>query len=137
MISNVFLDTSFFKGFVDEMDEFHSKAVEVYSYLSSYKHKLVTTNFVLGETITLIRVKCGLEKVKDFQQALLDFEPLKLVRITGKDEKEAWKWFWNKWSKLSFTDCTSFAAMERLGLKRVATFDQHFGQAGFEVLGSN
>lgn len=48
------------------------------------------------------------------------------------DEARAWNWFLKDWSDFSFTDCVSFALMERLGFKRVATFDRHFSKAGFK-----
>lgn len=33
----------------------------------------------------------------------------------------------------SFVDATSFAVMERLGLRRAFTLDRHFRQFGFET----
>lgn len=35
--------------------------------------------------------------------------------------------------ELSFTDCTSFAIMEKLKLHKAFTFDEHFKKVGFEV----
>lgn len=34
----------------------------------------------------------------------------------------------------SFTDCTSFADMKSLRLRKVLTLDRHFAQMGFEVV---
>jgi predicted nucleic acid-binding protein len=35
----------------------------------------------------------------------------------------------------SYTDATSFAVMERLGLRTAFAFDPHFRQYGFQVMG--
>ena len=41
----------------------------------------------------------------------------------------------NRDKSYSFCDAVSFVVMERLGLKRVVTFDQHFEQFGnFEII---
>lgn len=134
MVNKVFLDTSFFKGFVDEGDDFHNRAVKMYEKMSLERDVLVTSNFVLDETITLVRVRCGVERVRDLREVLVRLDPLKIFRVTALDEKEAWDWFWNDWSKLSYTDCTSFAVMRRLGIRKVATFDDHFAKAGFKAM---
>jgi predicted nucleic acid-binding protein len=34
----------------------------------------------------------------------------------------------------SYTDATSFAIMERLGIRRAFSFDRHFEQYGFELI---
>ena len=95
---------------------------------------MVTTNFIIDESLTLIRIKSGLDVALKFAGLIQKMAiHQKIVRVTQVDEKNAWKWFPEKWSKLSFTDCTSFAVMERLGLKDVLTFDDHFSKAGFNV----
>lgn len=130
----IFIDTAFFKALVDENDDFHQEAIEIFTKLAHQKDPLVTTNFILDETVTLIRVRCGLERVKKFQERLAKFTELQLIRVSVQDEANAWDWFWNDWSKLSFTDCVSFAVMKRLGIEKVATFDEHFKKAGFEII---
>ncbi|MDO8569982.1 MAG: PIN domain-containing protein [Candidatus Daviesbacteria bacterium] len=134
MNNQVFVDTSFFKAFIDKKDEFHSQALQTFENLKSSNSLLITSNYILDETFTVIRSKCGLELAKDFKKVLEEFEGgLKIIRVLTIDDKEAWKYFFNDWSGLSFTDCVSFATMTRLGLKHVATFDTHFQRAGFQI----
>lgn len=130
----VFVDSSFFKALIDSKDEFHKKAKRILKNLEKEEAALITSNYILDETFTLIRVKCGLKFVDRFRKNLsLSSQVIKIIRITIKDEADAWKWFLNDWSKLSFTDCVSFALMKKLKLSRVATFDQHFKKAGFII----
>ena len=132
---NVFVDTSFFKALVDNKDDFHLKAVKIWENLSHEKPLLVTTNYVLDEVFTLIRTRGGLKKVDQFRQFLAQAgSEIKIVRIAVNDEAMAWDWFLKNWSGLSFTDCVSFAVMNRLGITKVLTFDDHFSRAGFKVI---
>ena len=133
--SSVFIDTSWFKAFIDNKDDFYEQASKQYKMLSSQKTNLITTNFIIDETLTLLRVRRGLVHSLKFRDLLVEMiNHLKVVRVLSTDENLAWNWFPKSWSKLSFTDCTSFAVMQRLGLKDVATFDDHFARAGFNML---
>lgn len=134
--SLVFLDSSIFKAFIDNKDDFHKKSLIVLSKLGNEKCKLVTSNFIIDETFTLIRAKCGLEQARKLHDTLREFGgEVKIYRVLVCDEAKAWVWFWKPWRNLSFTDCTSFALMKRLGIKCIATFDKHFSRAGFDILG--
>jgi predicted nucleic acid-binding protein len=60
---------------------------------------------------------------------------MRLERVTGQDEVRALDILTRYTDKdFSYTDATSFAVMERLGIGTVFTFDHHFGQYGFEAL---
>lgn len=132
--NNIFVDTSWFKALADPKDDFYSKAHKQLTSFSKNTH-LVTTNYILDESFTLIRTKASLDRVLDFRDTLFQMgDILKVVRVLPQDDSKAWDWFPKNWSKLSFTDCTSFAVMTRLGLKDVATFDDHFSRAGFNML---
>jgi uncharacterized protein len=130
----VFVDTSGFKAVIDSEDEFHSQAVKIWQELKDKQAELVTSNYILDETFTLLRAKCGLESAIMFKKVLVESQKtLTIYRVTVADEADAWNWFIKKWSKLSFTDCVSFAMMERLNIKEVVSFDNHFTRAGFDM----
>lgn len=131
----VFVDTSFFKGLIDAHDDFHQKAKERWLKLKEKNTALITSNYVLDESFTLIRIRCGIKIVDQFRDDIVkSSHVIKVMRVTVTDEANAWKWFLNDWSKLSFTDCVSFALMKRLDIARVATFDEHFNRAGFTII---
>lgn len=131
----VFVDTSFFKGLLDIADDFHQKAKNSWQKLKEEDTTIITSNYVLDESFTLIRIRCGLKTVDQFREDIVkSSHVIKIMRVTVADEADAWKWFLSGWSKLSFTDCVSFALMKRLDIKRVATFDQHFNRAGFTIV---
>ncbi|MGB9706740.1 MAG: type II toxin-antitoxin system VapC family toxin [Microgenomates group bacterium] len=131
----VFIDTSGFKAVVDKNDEFHWKAAKIWRKLKEEKAILVTSNYILDETFTLLRARCGIKAVLKFRKILAkSSRVLKVVRVTLADEAGAWKWFVKNWSGLSFTDCVSLALMKRLGIKKVVSFDRHFSRAGMEAV---
>lgn len=130
----VFVDTSAFKALLDKKDDFHQSVVGIWERIKKSGNELATTNYILDESFTLIRLRCGLEKANDLREMVGNSgDRLKVVRVTVADEAGAWKWFVNDWSGLSFTDCVSFAVMKRLGIRRVASFDKHFEKAGFSL----
>lgn len=86
----VFVDTSFFKAYIDIKDEFHLKALEIFKELKRKEALLITSNYILDETFTLLRVKCNLEIAREFKTALEEFETgLKIVRVTNSDDAAA------------------------------------------------
>ncbi|OIP87823.1 hypothetical protein CO009_02065 [Candidatus Shapirobacteria bacterium CG_4_8_14_3_um_filter_35_11] len=131
-MDKVFWDTSGIKALRDEKDEFHQIAVSVWSKLNNKNVEIYVSNYIIDESYTLLRLRCGMGTVKLFRDYLVDMiGTIKVERVKSRDEIDAWKWFEKDWSKLSFTDCVSFALMKRLGIKRVFGFDKHFEKAGF------
>ena len=133
MDDHIFIDTSAFKALVDPKDDFHKVVKQIWSKLQKEDATLVTTNYILDESFTLMRARCGVKVVDAFRQILARSPNIKIVRVTAADEAKAWNWFMKDWSKLSFTDCVSFAVMKRLRLQRVVSFDDHFKRAGFHL----
>ncbi|MEK7577739.1 MAG: PIN domain-containing protein [Patescibacteria group bacterium] len=130
----IYLDTSFFKALLDSKDDFHNQAKIQWDLFRQQDTELVTTNYIIDESLTLIRFRCGFPVAKKLRDLLYEnAEYIKIIRVMVDDDAGAWEWFEMDWSKLSFTDCVSFAVMKRLGLTDVATFDEHFTRAKFIV----
>ena len=131
----IFIDTSFFKALVDQKDEFYDQALKINTALIKDNTMLVTTNYILDETFTLIRKRCGLAKALKLRENIANHSmTIHVVRVTTIHDAEAWTWFQNDWSGLSFTDCVSFVVMQQRNITSVATFDKHFTRAGFTIV---
>lgn len=129
----IFVDTSAWYALLDKSDVNHRAAVK---FKDSLAGPLVTSNYVADEVITLARSRLGHKVAVKIGQKMWDESIANLIRVTLQDEKKAWKIFVKYQDKtFSFTDCTSFALMERVGITEVFAFDEHFKQYGnFVVL---
>lgn len=97
---------------------------------------MVTTDFVLDETITLIFRRLAFTKARRFLASMdesIDGGFIEVQSISPERFGEAKKLrlkFRDK-PHISFTDFTSFVVMRELGLDDVITDDDHFEHAGF------
>jgi predicted nucleic acid-binding protein len=122
----IFVDTGAWYALLDKNDSDHIAAVE---FKESLTHSLVTTNYVADEIITLAKARLGHDIAVEIGEKLWNESIATLVRVTSQDEKRAWEIFVKHRDKgFSFTDCSSFAVMERLGIIEAFAFDEHFGQ---------
>ncbi len=134
--NTLFVDTSAFLALYIKNDDFHQHAIEALTQLKVISYLLITSNFILDETYTFIRARKGKKEALDFGQVLVNnSDIIKIVRITVNDEKKAFDYFQTLDGRgISFTDCTSFALMKRIGIKTAFTFDDDFKRAGFKVI---
>ena len=124
----IFVDTSAWYALLDKDDANHRAAVR---FKDSLVHPLVTSNYIADEVITLVRSRLGHNVAVEIGQKLWDESIANLIHVTLQDEKKAWGIFVKYHDKaFSFTDCTSFALMERVEVTEVFAFDEHFKQYG-------
>ncbi len=133
--ASIFVDTSGFKAVFDKDDDFHSPAIKFWRTAQLEKIHLITSNFILDETYTLLRSHMGKDAALSFRQDIFEsIQQLKIIRIIPQDEAQAWKYFEKLPGRgVSFTDCTSFSIMKRLKLETAFTFDNDFATAGFTI----
>ena len=124
----IFADTGAWYAFVDKSDAHHVAASQFVQNLTT---PLVTSTYILDETVTLIKLHVGHSAAVRFGESLRQQQIARLVKITEQDEDRAWEIFVRHHDKeFSFTDCTSFALMERLQVDTAFAFDDHFRQYG-------
>jgi predicted nucleic acid-binding protein len=125
----VFVDTGGWFALLDANDPAHADASR---WFKDNDLPLVTTDYVFDETITLARMELGHAVAVRFGEKLQTSSWAQLIAVSAEDRKAAWLTFKKyKDQRLSYTDCTSFATMRRLGIHQVATTDKGFKVAGF------
>ena len=122
-----FADTSFWFARHEPQDRHHDVASAI-----DPGPRIVTTEWVLGETWTLVNnwgnqhgaVRC-LDAIRRFSN--VEIEPVSLA-----DLKAAWAWLRRHDERpYSFVDAVSFRVMQRRRLTEALTFDGDFSAAGF------
>lgn len=129
MEKEIFIDTSAFVAIRVEDDINHKKAQQFLGAIKEKRLRLHTTNFILDEVYTYF---CKSHAVASEMAELIMDNPLILLhRVAVEDENraiEVLKAFKDR--DFSYTDATSFAVMERLGINTTFAFDDHFTQYG-------
>jgi predicted nucleic acid-binding protein len=131
----VFVDTSGLYALVEKNDAHHRAARHAVENLVRGGRKLVLTDYIVDETITLSNARSG----KRVAMRVLDLvEQSAGIRIewVGSLRFEEATSFFRKHADhgYSFTDCTSFIVMNELELTQALTTDKHFREAGYEAL---
>lgn len=123
----VFVDTGAFFAIENERDRHHPKALDTRDELMSQGQRLVTSDYILDEVYTLIRMRVGHRAAVDFGESIRSSRFFRIEPVTTADFEAAWRIFRRYDDKpFSFTDCTSFALMERLKIGTAFTFDRSF-----------
>ena len=128
----VFVDTSAFFAHLVAEDRHHAQARALFERAARESWTLVTTNAVVSESYTLIRVRARngrelavafLDDIRDGLCAVERVGPIDEARATDLLRQYGDKSF-------SFCDALSFMAMERLGLTEALAFDEDFRSYG-------
>ena len=134
-MKRLFVDTAGWMSMADGGDARHKAACRARDTWLRQGGLLITSDYVLDETLTLIRMRLGIDAAEAWWSQVSESPRLKVewVHAERADKARAWFFRWRDRS-FSFTDCTSFVLMKELRLKKALTGDRHFTEAGFEIL---
>jgi len=126
----IFVDTGAWFALAVRNDPDHAAAM---AWLERNRQPLVTTDYILAETATLVRmrdktIRCHRLAVR-IATSILRGESAALEKVRAEDLRQALEVFRTYRDHLfSFVDCTSFVVMERLGIPHAFAFDRHFNE---------
>lgn len=132
----IFVDTSAWYALLSEKDVHRPDAEQFFADIARGRFGApITTDYVLDETFTLLRLRWGMAPVRRFVELLRASPTVRRVRVSDTTFEASLNLMLAHADKRwSFTDCTSFVTMREAGVTRAFTLDHNFLEAGFGVL---
>ena len=129
-MSAVYCDTSALYALLDRSDANARVAANSWEGLADASIRLVTTNYVVLESISLVQARLGIDAVTELRSILDPFISVHYVdaalHLAALEQLVSLSR-----RAVSLVDCASFAFMRQHGISRAFAFDRHFQEFGF------
>ena len=127
-----FVDTSALFAVADRSETNHTRATTEWIELLRAGRPLITTNYVLLESYSLVQRRLGIQALAVLAEQIVP--PLTVLWLSAEDHAKALATVIAANRRhLSIVDCTSFAVMRELKIRRAFAFDEHFREQGFRT----
>jgi predicted nucleic acid-binding protein len=128
----LFIDTWGWLVLEDSRDPSHQAATSAYAEAAKMSGNVLTTNFVLDETISLLFRRRPFEEAARFIRGLLTSPFIAIEEITQARFRRAFdlRLTFRDKPDISFTDLTTMIVAQEVDVKDILTGDRHFMQAG-------
>lgn len=130
---SLFIDAGAWYALFHQRDRYHQQARNFFESLRDQPIRLMTSDYIFDETLTLLRYHAGYQIARQFGE---HFRKSKVAceTVTPEVRESAWQIFLDyDDQEFSFTDCTSFALMRGKNIQDVFAFDAHFQILGFNI----
>lgn len=129
----IFLDSGYFRGLMDDKDDYHEDALKIKEYIVDLKEITVINTTVLIEILN--RTVGSPVNVKSVYHNLHDEN--KVIYLTHDDYLKSLdinKWYGNS---VNYNDCTILNTMMSLGITTIVSFDSDFDNIkGLNIISS-
>ncbi len=135
MAREIFVDTSGFYACLVAGDDRHQTAVATLASARRTRRAFVTTDYILDETATLLRMRQAGHLCERLFDIVFSSQVCRVEWMDPERFAVARNYFRKHGDQeYSFTDCFSFCVMKELRLTDALTKDAHFQHAGFKPL---
>ena len=120
----------------DRREKRHIEVKQAFDQFLRSKADIITTDFVLDETFTLLFRRLPFNEAKDSMEhlsgsiAINEIAAVPIIPARFKAAQELRLKFKDK-PQISFTDLSSMVVMRELKIRRILTEDKHFEHVGF------
>lgn len=130
---SIFVDTSASYALLDRSDQYHTKAKSVWPALLEDGINLVTTNYTVAETLTVLQYRIGFEAACVWYRDVLAVLDVRWVdEISHKLACELWVHLGRR--RFSLVDCVNYITMNQSQIDKAFCFKQNYREQGFEIL---
>lgn len=131
----IFIDTAYFVAWLKRDDPLHDRAL-AWARCLPRATRFVTSEDVLGETLTFLRKRSDLRKLAVGLVHRVRVDPsVHVVPMSDDHFQDALERYQARDDKAySFVDCSSFVIMDDEGITAALTEDVHFEQEGYRAL---
>ena len=133
----IFVDSGAWIALLDQRDQYHSDAVAILNDLEQQNLQILTTDYVIDETVTWLRYRVNHAIAIQFlgligsSRATSVLTLVAIDRILFREAEQLFRQY--DTAKLSFTDCTSFVVCQQRNIAEAFAFDQHFPMMGITL----
>jgi len=134
----IFVNTSGWLALYDTDDPNHQAARQLWEDLRKQPVRFITTDYVLDQVYTSLKVFGSLHSAQAFHQLLAMSQLVRLFMVDSVIFDRAWKVFVDdEQPQWTFTDCVNYSVIQYAGVSEVFTFDPTFTAPGIVTIPSS
>lgn len=123
--NRIFVDSNYFVALQNTEDSLHKKAIKATVRLAEENAKVVISNLVFLEVVTILSQRAGRKIANAFGSDLLSSPNIEVLHIGKSLQSDTWEIFKSISKKnISFIDCSILAAMRQQEIDSLLTFDR-------------
>lgn len=132
--NNIFIDTDAVIALAVIDDSNYNRSIDLQKIIDENKLKVFTSNFVIGEIVTVLSQRFGVEFASKIGKHMTD-GGITIINVSESQMKDALGKFSQQASKNSrFTDMINMVLMDELKIDTIFSFDKHYSKNGYKLL---
>lgn len=132
-MEKIYIDTSAFYALIDRSDRHHESAKALWPTLLSAQTTLITSSYVVSETMALLQCRLGFEAARLWHKAVLGVVD---VQWTDRSLHALGYDLWMSLGRMGFSlvDCVGHILMNRNQIEKAFCFKPAFAEQGIILL---